>query len=279
MPIRVRIPLGRPNQRTFLAMEGPLIVNRHERPIRSVRAWGVFAKPASPVHWQDGRSAKELAKAWIDGSGPAALTELLARDPRTANLRIKQATAEAQTAFDSLPGGRRNHDLLIEAEAAGGTTIVGLEGKADESFRQTLDGYCRAAKRKAERGEPTNAPRRLEGLLADLTGTTLEARPDLGKLRYQLFASVAGTLAAAGPGDQAAFVAHEFKTPKTTKRRRNANATALASFVEQVFGRIVPAAEDWWLVGPFRAPAARWSRTRLWIGHLTTGHEQDAADG
>lgn len=256
---------------TIVAVQAPLIVNRRERPIRSVDEWGLLAKPASAVHWQDGRSAKQLAKAWIDGSGPAALGKLLARDARTADFQVKKATAEAQTAFDSLPGGRRNHDLLIVGDAAGGPTIVGLEGKADESFGETLDGFGRAAKRKADRGERTNAPQRLERLLADLAGTSLEARPELGKLRYQLFSGVAGTLAAAGPDDQAAFVVHEFKTPRTTQRRRNANAADIASFVEQVFGRVVPAGEEWWLLGPFRAQAARWARTPLWIGHLTTG--------
>jgi hypothetical protein len=183
---------------TILAVPGPLIVNRRERPISSVDEWGVLAKPASAIHWQEGRSAKDLAKVWIDGSGPAALAKLLARDARTADLRVVKATAEAQTAFDALPGGRRNRDLLIEGDAAGGPTIVGLEGKADESFGQTLDGFRRAARRRAERGEPTNAPQRLEGLVADLAGTTLGASPELGRLRYQLFSGVTGTLAAAG---------------------------------------------------------------------------------
>jgi hypothetical protein len=72
---------------------------------------------------------------------------------------------------------------------------------------------------------------------------------------------------------------HEFKTARTTQRRRNANAADIASFVEQVFGRVVPAGEEWWLVGPFRAPAARWLGTPLWIGHLTTGHEPHLASG
>jgi hypothetical protein len=260
-------------------MPGPLIVNRRERPIRSVKDWGELAKPASAIHWQDGRSAKELARAWIDGSGPAALAKLLAGDSRTADLRIKKATAEAQTAFDSLPGGRRNHDLLIEADAAGGPTVIGLEGKADESFGQTLDAFARAATTKAERGEATNARRRLDGLIEDLAATTLEATPELGELRYQLFSGVAGTLAAARPGDQAAFVVHEFKTQKTTKRRRDANAKAIALFVEQVLGGAGPAAGEWWLVGPFTLPAERWSETPLWVGHLTTAPDSEAPAG
>jgi hypothetical protein len=259
--------------RDHAAVPGPLIVNRHGEPIHSVDEWGLLAKPASVIHWQDSRSAKELAKAWTDGSGPAVLAKLLARDALTADLRITKATAEAQTAFDSLPGGRRNHDLLIEAEGTGGPTIIGLEGKADETFGQTIKAYARAAEKKSERGEPTNAPQRLKGLLADLAATTLEARPELGKLRYQLFSAVAGTLAAAKPGSQAAFVVHEFKTPKTTAAKRNSNATAIAAFVRDIFGAVVPAGESWWLVGPFNVPATRWSEIPLWIGHLATGQE------
>jgi hypothetical protein len=265
--------------RDDLHVPGEPIVNRKDRPIRSVDQWGVLAKPAQDLHWQDGRSAKELAKAWFDGSGPAALAKLLARHAETDGLRIHKATAEAQTTFDSLPGGRRNHDLLIEAETAGGPTIIGVEGKADETFGQTIDGYLRAAERRAERGEATNAPRRLEGLLADLAATTLDSRPELGELRYQLFSGVAGTLAAAGTGTQAVFVVHEFKTSKTTKRRRDANGAAIARFVEHVLGGVVPADQEWWLVGPFSVPAERWSKIPLWIGHLTTGHEPPSATG
>jgi hypothetical protein len=227
-------------------------------------------RAGQPIHWQDGRSAKELAKAWVDGSGPAALVQLLGRARSTADLRIVKATAEAQTAFDAFPGGRRNHDLLVEAQAAGGPTIIGLEGKADESFGQTLDSFGRAATAKADRGHPTNAWQRLDNLVGDLAGTTLEARPELRKLRYQLFSGVAGTLAAAKPAGQAAFVVHEFNTSKTTKAKRSANAAAIAAFVEHLFGTNVPTGEEWWLVGPFSVPARRWSGIPLWIGHLTT---------
>jgi hypothetical protein len=50
-----------------------VIRNRAGDVIRSLEDWEALAPPASATHWKDGRSAKALAKAWMDGSGPALL--------------------------------------------------------------------------------------------------------------------------------------------------------------------------------------------------------------
>jgi hypothetical protein len=47
------------------------IVSRRGRPIASLDDWRDYAGPASKRHWKDGRSAKELAKAWMTGEGQA----------------------------------------------------------------------------------------------------------------------------------------------------------------------------------------------------------------
>lgn len=245
------------------------VLNRHHQPIASVDEWGRLAAPAGKNHWQDGRSAKELARAWIEGDGAGALRHLLDRHEGTSGLEIECAIAEAQTSFDEWPGGRRNHDLLVRGQAASGALVVGLEAKADETFGQTVDGYFRAAAAKRKDKKPTNAPQRLEGLLAAVTGSSVADRPELGALRYQLFSGLAGTLAAAQEGESAAFVVHELKTSKTTASKRAANAKALSSFVVTVFGPEVPQ-EEWWLLGPFQVPGEKWSSIPLWIGHLTT---------
>lgn len=150
-----------------------------------------------------------------------------------------------------------------------GPLVVGLEAKADETFGQTVDGYFRAAAVKRKNELPTNAPERLDGLLAAVAGSSLAERPELGALRYQLFSGVAGTLAAARENESTAFVVHELKTSKTTPSKRAANAKALASFVKAVFGSEVPQ-EEWWLLGPFQVPGEKWSSIPLWLGHLTT---------
>jgi hypothetical protein len=211
----------------------------------------------------------ELARAWIEGSGQVALARLLRGDERLGDLTIRRAVAEAQIGFDEWRGGRRNHDLLVHGTVTSGPLVIGLEAKADESFGQTVGAYARAAFRKHTAGEPTNAPKRIASLLADVAGTSLEQRPEFAALRYQLFTGIAGTLAAAADGERAAFVIHEFHTSKTTSRKISANAEALKSFMYLVFGVQVPTS-DRWVVGPFRVAARRWSTTPLWVARLAT---------
>ena len=214
---------------------------------------------------------EELAKDWIDGAGHAALTKLLDSRGETANIVVESAVAEAQTAFDDRPGGKRNHDLLIRGRAAAGQVVVGLEAKADETFGETVRGYLSRAEKLRDAGKATNAPERLAGLMDGIAGTTLARTPSSGNLRYQLFFGVAGTLAAAAaePGALAVFVVHEFATALTTQEKRWANKKALAEFVGDVTGAVAPD-DDWWLLGPFQVPSERWSRIPLFIGHLTT---------
>jgi hypothetical protein len=246
-----------------------VITNRHGARIRSVEEWGELAKPASLRHWKDGRSAKELAKAWISGDGQAKLLRLLDTREETSGLSIESAVAEARVSFDDYPGGKRNHDLLIRGQSAGGSLVVGLEAKGDETFGETIAQYDRRARALRNAGQRTNAPERLSGLLDEIGAMSLERVPSLGVLRYQLFSGVAGTLAAAGTDEMAAFIVHEFATPLTTVKKREANKKALGEFVGDVTGAIAPD-DDWWLLGPFYVPSDRWSHVPLFIGHLTT---------
>jgi len=246
-----------------------VVRNRRGAPIRSVKEWRELAKPAARSHWKDGRSAKELAKAWVSGTGQRALRRLLDRREETAGLTIDTAVAEAQVAFDDYPGGKRNHDLLIQGRCSSGLIVIGLEAKADESFGQTIAAYDRHARALRAAGQTTNALERLIRLLDEVGAMSLERVPGFGDLRYQLFSGVAGTLAAAGTNDLAVFVVHEFATELTTVARRAANKKALAEFVGDVTGAVAPD-EDWWLLGPFHMPSERWSQIPLFIGHLTT---------
>ncbi len=175
-----------------------VIRSRHGDEISSVEEWGRLAGPAAAQHWKDGRSAKELAKSWIAGDGPQRfLRELFNGLENTRQLRIEEAVAEEQIAFDGFPGGKRNHDLLIRGRCAGGPVVIGLEAKADETFGQTIAKYRRDALVVRASGKTTNAPERLENLLSDIGEISLTQTPSFGDLRYQLLSGVAGTLAAA----------------------------------------------------------------------------------
>jgi hypothetical protein len=226
--------------------------SRGGKDIRTVRDWGRHAKPASKTHWKKGRSAMELARSWTGDHGPEALRNLLDQVTGTAGFELNLGVPEAQTRFDRFRGPR-NHDLLLIGEAAGGKTVVSIEGKVDESFGQTLGGYQGAARRRIGRNEPTNALERLQGLTRAIAGWDAGAAPKRLELRYQLFSAVAGAVAAAvdEEADQAVLCIHELKTKRIDEEKRRQNDADLRKFVGVVFDES-PRGDESWIVGPLK---------------------------
>jgi hypothetical protein len=252
------------------ATNRPTVTSRSGMPIADLETWQREAGPAGgDRQWQDGRSAKELARAWVGGgAGPEDLAALLAGDTRLKGLTIDSAVAEARTPFDAYAGGACNHDLLIAGHCDSSPVRIGLEAKADEPYGQTVAEYESRARRDLEAGTPSNALKRVHGLIEDLTSVEAHSH-NLGHLRYQLFTAVAGTLAAAKPGEAAIFVVHEFATPQTDPAKRQANRLDLARFVREVFG-VAVAGESGWVLGPFGILAPQFKQTPLYLAHLTT---------
>jgi hypothetical protein len=223
-----------------------VIRNRAGDVIRNLEDWETLAPPASRTHWKDGRSAKELAKAWSDGSGPALVVQAFSQTEDLGTLEIHDVTVEAQVAFDEFPGGKRNHDLLIHGTCDSGRVVIGLKAKADESYGETVASYHRKALATRTAGGITNAPERLRGLLMDFCLSSLETHTTLGDLRYQLFSGVAGTLAAvSGPSQLAVFFVHEFATPQTSPTKRAENQVDLNRFLGDVFGAAALDVNPW----------------------------------
>jgi hypothetical protein len=252
------------------ATSRPTVTSRNGTPIADIETWQLEAAPAGgDRQWQDGRSAKELARAWVGGgTGPEDLATLLAGDTRLKGLAVDSAVAEAQTAFDAYSGGVATHDLLIAGHCDTGPVRIGLEATADEPFGQTVAEYESRARRDLDAGTNSNALKRVHGLIEDLTRVEAHSH-NLGHLRYRLFTAVAGTLAAAKPGEAAIFVVHEFATPQTDPAKRQANRLDLARFVREVFG-IAIAGESGWVLGPFTIQAPQFKQTPLYLAHLTT---------
>lgn len=167
---------------------------------------------------------------------------------------------------------RRNHDLLVTGAAAAGRIVVGVEGKADEPFGESLAAY-----RDTKRSERSLAPQRLERLTRMLFGTTLEADPTLETIRYQLCSAMAGTLAdAKTEGARAAvMLVHEFHTAATTDGLHAENAAALETFVARLpngaskrYGH-----GDGWIEGPWTLRGdGEWLPTAMptYVAKLTT---------
>jgi hypothetical protein len=248
------------------------IRDRHGQVISTLDDWRDLGGPASSKHWVEERSARCLAESWLDGTGPAALAEVIAADGamELAGFQPRTAIAEEQTRFDEFRGGPRNHDLLVIGDAASGPVVVGIEGKADEPFGQTLGEYIDAANAIVVTGKRTNAPARLAGLITALVGPDQDVG-QLRNLRYQLFSGLAGTLAAAREHEAGAavFCVHEFVTDKTVPRKREENSADLGRFIE-VLRLPPPPEQDDWMVGPIRVPGSELipSSVPVWVAHL-----------
>ena len=124
------------------------------------------------------------------------------------SISLKLIVPEYEQRFDQYGRGRI-HDLGIFGTAADGRSVfIGVEAKVDESFGPTVrDAYLKA-KAKQIAGESTNAPERIEKLLAMHFG---EPDKSMFDIRYQLLYATAGTLAV--NADISVLYVVVFKTP------------------------------------------------------------------
>lgn len=208
----------------------PFTIQNHTgKQIKSVDDWFRFAPPKQgSKHWVDGRSAKELAKAWFRtgvAKIPNELQALLDSRAVTQGFVPDLAVAELVTSLDGFGEGR-NHDLVIVGHVESGKLLVAVEAKADESFGNLIDDCLAHAK------PPSRVPDRIDHLSRSVFGRPVDRQ--LGKLRYQLLHGLAGTLIEASNrhAKQAVFVVHEFITDKVTADKVAQNAADLQNFIQ-----------------------------------------------
>ena len=183
--------------------------NEQGRAIRSVDEWFDAAPPKlGCAQWKDGRSAKELAKAWLREGTPAPpqeLTRLFDSHPATRGLVVREAVAERRLRLDDFRGERRTADLWLLCRGGDGPVIATVEAKADEEFGPAIGPYYDSTC-----GTASKVPARIDALCSSIFGHGLdsETRP----LRYQLLHGIAATLISASDygADKAIFVVHEF---------------------------------------------------------------------
>lgn len=207
-----------------------LILNRAGSPIFT---WEDWTRPKKEDHWEEGRSAMELAKAWFRGSTaecPVELDTLLRSAPFLEGLRLLEGRPEFVTSLP-MAGEGRNHDLYIRADSADGKISICVEAKADEPFGNTLlDEFAKARKR----NPGTRVHIRARRLIQILTGTDVNPEKSPWKyLRYQLLTGLSGTaLQASRDGAKmGVFIVHEFVTHKTRYELHARNWDDLAVFL------------------------------------------------
>lgn len=106
----------------------PITKNGH--PITTLDQWKTHAPPKSEIQWVDDRSAKEVARAWLEGSGtqfPQEVQAVLSAHPSFGDVLDWQCEPEARLRFDDFKGEPRNSDLSIIATDSHGPYVLAVE--------------------------------------------------------------------------------------------------------------------------------------------------------
>lgn len=253
---------------------GMQLTGKGGQPITCLASWFTLAGPKGKLaQWQDTRSAKELARAWVaDGAGPSSvppeIERLLASSTLTAggDFAAGRGRPELRVPIDDLAGEPRNADLAFTYEtpaSADGTPgrriAVSVEAKADESLGQTVGQAIAAAEARRRTGKGSFGDVRARVLLKALLGDAAVDDPTSRALRYQLLTATAGALAfaKAEAAAVAVLVIHEFVHPdptRTSPRKLATNQRALDAFMRRLSGDAQVCVPSGQLIGPFHVP-------------------------
>lgn len=248
-------------------------IEKGARSISSIDDWRTLAGPKRPYQWAEGRSAFELARAWI-GSGipsmPLDVRRILDSRDETRGIVVELVKPEHHIHFDTKAGEPRNSDLAFVGHANGRSVAVTVEAKADEPFGATVTKTMADALERAVTNERSRGLERVRGLARELFGPRSKGDPALGNLRYQLLTAVLATLAYAAQehADVAVLLVHEFLTDKTSAAKVQKNSEDLDRFMVRLSGGAYTAAGDG-LNGPIPVRGAP-TAVPLFIGKLST---------
>jgi len=260
-----------------------MLLRKGSSEIKSVSDWFKLAPPKKgALHWKDGRSAKELAKAWCEKrnrpSPPEEFLRLLAPLVSVDHMADAIGWPEHQVPIDDLPGEPPNIDLAIECDGKLGRTTVCVEAKADETFGEyTLAKHDSAAKL-IEQGKKTGALQRLLQLEENILSKPTAGLPGRAEIRYQLLTGTAAALALAKEHQArvAVFVVHEFSfSGHVDEKKLKQNKIDLDCFVMRLTRGSTTSLQEGVLLGPLSPPSSQnnWCGVTLYLGKITTSGE------
>ena len=251
--------------------------------IQSVDDWFQFAPPKKGLlQWKDGRSAKELAKAWCERkkhpSPPQEFLHLIAPLVNADQLDGAVGWPEYQVPIDDLPGEPPNIDLAIVSDGLLGCTAICVEAKADEPFGEYALAKYDVAVSRIVQGEKTGALARLLHLEEYLLPEPHAGLPGRADIRYQLLTGTAATLAFAKlrQATVAIFIVHEFSiSGHVDKKKLGQNKIDLDRFVMRLTRGSATSLQGGVLFGPLPPPSSRidWGGVGFYIGKVTTSGE------
>lgn len=233
--------------------------------ITDLETWKKYAPPAQrEIHWQEYRSAKELANAWCRKSkvcSPKEFTDLLSKRADTQSFKIEQAVAEMQIKFDQFPGGRRNADLALWGQSKKKKIAITVEAKADESYGNTIGKMVAGAKKKKK----SNIEERISQLSRGIIGRDVD--DSINPLRYQLFHALAATavLAKEINARLGILVIHEFVSLNIDFDKLVENSNDLKLFVQAIPGWENKSLKTGRLLTPIRLTGSDYIPKDVWV--------------
>ncbi len=164
-------------------------LTNYYRPLKIQEEWKeLLVDPI--IQWEDGKSAKELAKLWARSDKmPKSVSDLFPND----EIKPIFLFPEYPVQMPGIGKGSCN-DLYVLTSTSDGYMPIMIEAKAGESFGPfILDWYKERTKNK---DEGRNAATRLDGILEELGLKNYDEPPyqRIGALRYQLFHRTASAL-------------------------------------------------------------------------------------
>ena len=208
-------------------------------PLSSIADWAkLYDSPRSSHQWKQYRSAYSVAEFILNQSGAERLKARVV-EAIGEPIEFEHAVPEYEVRFDRFGRGRM-HDLAIFGKTSSGKSLfIGIEAKVDEPFGATVRDAYLTAKAKELRGEPTNAPERIENLIK-----LHFAKPDLSAfdVRYQLLYATAGTIATGA--DVSVLFVVVFKTPLYTETLSVQNYRDYLDFLVRVGAKPTILAND-----------------------------------
>lgn len=253
-----------------------MTISKNGISLTSLMEWEKYAGPKSSNQWVDGRSAKETARAWLEGKGvslPLEVSAVLSNHRAFGTVQKWWAEPEAKLRFDDFAGEPRNSDLIVYAVDAHGPYLIAVEAKADEPFGDSVETTYESALSRFQKNPQSNGIARIKQLSMALFGTERFNVPPLNYMRYQLLTACAGALCEAERQgyNRALMLIHEFVTDKTTDNRHRRNANDLDAFVKCLSQGTVEKVGTGEIYGPVVVPGAPLlsSRVALYIGKVT----------